>query len=132
MRFQGVPRNLLHETRFDRQKIEVKLRFARCPAHPFARNGLRSPKNEVKLRFQVVLRNPFARNEVRLPKTEVKLPFHLSREPFSQQNEVRASKAECKSANSSCSEQPFRTKWGWFAKNLVKLQFLLSNRDPFE
>ena len=94
-----------HETRFDRQKLAVKLWFSTCPAqpfrtkrgsiaknwgksaisrrrNPFARNEVRSSKTEVKVRFPGSRGNPFARNEGRSPKTEVKLRFFLCVQSF--------------------------------------------------
>ena len=79
---------------FDRQKLWLKLRFARFRRNPVARNDVRSPKTNVKLRFARVRRNPFARNDVRSPKTNVKLRFaRVRRNPFAR-NEVRSPKTD--------------------------------------
>ena len=144
---------LTHETRFDRQKLGVKLRFpgsccnlfrtkwgsiaknwgkiaiSRCPAQPVRTKWSSIVKT---LRFTGSRCNHFAWNEVRSPKTGVKLRVQVvPRNPFGK-NEVRSSKTG-KIAISGFPSQPFRTKWGLIAKNWGKIAISTSfvRRNPF-
>ena len=116
----GTKRNPFARNEVRSPKTEVKLQFARCPAHPFTtkwgsivKNRGKSaswsrPAQPFRTKWGSIVKNwsktaisrcpahPFARNEVRSSKPEVKVrvqsrPAH----PFAR-NEVRSSKTEVK------------------------------------
>ena len=106
-----------------------KIAICKCPAQPFRTKWGSITKNWSKIAICKVWirirRNPFARNEVRSPKNWGKIAIC---NPFAR-NEVRSPWG--KIAISGVQSQPFRTKWGWIAKNCGKIAICKAYGKPF-
>ena len=113
-------------------KTEVKLQFPSCPANPFARNEVRSPKPGVKLRFASCSAQPFRTKWGSIAKSWSKIAVPLvPSQPF-RPNEVRSLEAEVKLRFQIVPFVPkhFRTKWGSIAKSWGKIAISKLSRKP--
>ena len=130
---RGPRATLSHETRFDRQKTEVKIAISGFPvAKPFARKWGSIAKNWGKSASSSRPAQHFRPKWGSIVKSWGKIAISgFPLQPFSHENEGRSPKNWGKSASSSRPAQPFRTKWGSIVKNWGKIAISTCPAQPF-